>query len=227
MASNPARTSMVIFDCDGVLVDTMPVADQVCVRFFNQMGLPISIGDFRAISSGRDLVGLCQHCCDLAGVAFKTDMPEQIRSEIVRGLKNNVTAIPGAVDAVRCLDNKGKKLCVASSGSVMKMKMTLGAVGLLPIFEGLLFSAQDYGRGKPYPDVFLNAAQVMEMDVGCCLVVEDTLAGVRAGVAAGMKVLGFIGDEFAPREEMARAGAQLFDDMALLEEMIDFFERSL
>jgi len=218
---------MVIFDCDGVLVDTMPVADQTCVRFFNQMGLAFSIDDFRFISSGRDLVGLCQYCCDLAGVSFNADMPEQIRSEIVSALKDNVVAIPGAVDAVRRLDEKGKQLCVASSGSVSKMKMTLGSVGLLSIFEDLLFSAQDCGRGKPYPDVFLTAAKTMEVDVRHCLVVEDTLEGVQAAKAAGMEVLGFVRDFYAPHDEMGRAGAQLFDNMEELEEMIDFFERSL
>jgi len=218
---------MVVFDCDGVLVDTVPVADQTCVTFFNQMGLSFSIDEFRMVSSGRDLVGLCQHCCDLAGLSFNEDIPEQLRSEIVSALKDNVIAIPGVVDVVRRLDENGKQLCVASSGSVSKMKMTLGAVGLLPVFEDLLFSAQDCGRGKPYPDVFLTAAKTMKVDVGRCLVVEDTLEGVQAAKAADMHVLGFARDSYAPRSEMERSGARLFDNMEELEEMIDFFERSL
>jgi len=154
-------------------------------------------------------------------------MPVLLRSEIVDDLKDNVTAIQGAVDAVLRLDEHGQKFCVASSGSVAKMEMTLGAVGLLPMFENLMFSAQDYGRGKPYPDVFLTAAKILQVDVRRCLVVEDSLEGVRAGVAAGMQVLGFVRDAYAPRDDMEQAGAVLFYDMMELEEIVDFFERSL
>ena len=218
--SDRQNCGMVIFDCDGVLVDTIPLADAACVRFFNNTGLELSIADYRAISSGRDLRAICEYCSDLAGVPFDADMPEQVRGEIVGALKGNVTAIPGAVDTVRRLHGNGQKLCVASSGAVSKMEMTLGAVGLLPVFDGLLFSAQDCGRGKPCPDVFLTAAQVMNVDVGRCVVVEDTLEGVQAAIAAGMQVFGFVRDAFAPCDEMERAGAQLFDDMAALEGVI-------
>jgi beta-phosphoglucomutase-like phosphatase (HAD superfamily) len=106
--------------------------------------------------------------------------------------------------------------CVASSANVGKMHMTLGASGLLPLLDKVLFSASMVENGKPAPDLFLHAAREMGHAPERSIVIEDSVAGALAGRAAGMRVLGYAGDPLSDRQGLAEAGAELFDDMRRL-----------
>ena len=170
--------SLVIFDCDGVLVDSELIANRVFCARLNQLGLPLTLEDMF-----RDFVGRSMPQC------------EQHVAALLAGL-----AVP---------------FCVASSGDKAKIRLTLGKTGLLPLFEGKIFSVMDVARPKPAPDIFLHAAAQMGAPAADCVVVEDTPTGVVAGIAAGMQVCGFAARTPAPR--LWAAGAhQVFDDMRAL-----------
>ena len=111
--------------------------------------------------------------------------------------------------------------CVASSGPYAKIRLSLGVTQLLPIFEGRIFSAVEVNRGKPFPDLFLYAAEKMGVPSKNCIVVEDSVFGVQAGVAAGMAVLGYA--ERTNPESLRKAGATVFDDMIELPDLIENF----
>ncbi|HEX5478074.1 MAG TPA: HAD-IA family hydrolase, partial [Burkholderiales bacterium] len=110
--------------------------------------------------------------------------------------------------------------CVASNGTVGRMRTTLGATGLLPLFEGRLFSSMEVARPKPAPDLFLHAARSMGARAAHCIVVEDTLAGVQAALAAGMKALAYAGGPYADPAALASAGGRTFTDMESLQELL-------
>ena len=119
-------------------------------------------------------------------------------------------------DAVTALQAAGFDTCVASSGTPEKMRFTLGLTGLWDLFDGRIFSAAQVPRGKPFPDLFLHAAISMNVQPFDCIVVEDSLPGVQAARAAGMKALAYAGEPYANRDALQQAGGQVFDDMKQL-----------
>jgi len=110
--------------------------------------------------------------------------------------------------------------CVASSGEMEKMDITLGSSGLMPRVAGRIYNSAMVARGKPAPDLFLYAAKSMGAQPAACVVVEDSVAGVSAGIAAGMRVMAYAAAAYTDREGMRRAGGELFDDMAALPRLI-------
>ena len=129
---------------------------------------------------------------------------------------SGVEAIPHVREAIVHLDAIGTPFCVASSAKVEKMHLTLGASGLLPLLEDVLFSAWMVEKGKPAPDLFLHAASEMGHAPQRCAVIEDSVAGALAGKAAGMRVFGYTADPLTDANGLAQAGAELFDDMRAL-----------
>jgi HAD superfamily hydrolase (TIGR01509 family) len=123
--------------------------------------------------------------------------------------------VPGIEAALDGLAARGIRTCVASSGTHAKMTMTLGLTGLLPRFEGRIYSGTQVARGKPAPDLFVFAARQMGCPVGECVVVEDSVAGVAAAMAARMRVIAF-GSGVTPRNRLERPGVLVIDDMAEL-----------
>jgi HAD superfamily hydrolase (TIGR01509 family) len=111
--------------------------------------------------------------------------------------------------------------CVASNGEPMHMRRGLGAAGLLPLFEGRMFSAAQVAQPKPAPDVYLHAARAMGVHPSRCVVVEDTPTGARAGLAAGMRVFGYVGSPLNQRDELTRLGATTFTRMADLPALLE------
>jgi HAD superfamily hydrolase (TIGR01509 family) len=134
--------------------------------------------------------------------------------------REGVAPPPGLVAALDLLDARRVPYCVASSGEVEKMRLTLGLAGLLPRFERHMFSATMVARGKPFPDLFLHAAKAMGVVAADCVVVEDAVPGVRAARAAGMRVLAYAAAPHADRAGLREAGGELFDDMARLPVML-------
>jgi HAD superfamily hydrolase (TIGR01509 family) len=163
------------------------------------------------------------HCCDIIAVMLKKSIPadfvEQYRMRTAAALHAELKLVPGIESVLDELDERAVPFCVASSGSHEKMQTTLGITGLLPRFQGKLFSVTEVARAKPYPDVFLYAAAKSGALASECVVVEDTPTGVAAGVAAGMIVYGYCAQ--TPQHRLQEAGAHYtFDSMSKLPQLL-------
>jgi HAD superfamily hydrolase (TIGR01509 family) len=207
---------LVIFDCDGVLVDSELITARVFGAMLRELGLPCTLEFLFENFVGRSM----RQCCDQLTVLLGRELPEdflqQYHLRSTEALEAEVQAVQGVEDVIEGLE---VPYCVASSGSDAKMTTTLGVTGLLPRFRGRMFSAADVARGKPAPDVFLHAASKCGVAPAACAVIEDSPAGVEAGVAAGMTVYGYCAYTSAPR--LLRAGAHhTFDSMAALPELL-------
>ena len=189
----------VIFDCDGVLVDSEPTSNRILARMLTDLGLPMTTQDSMATFMGRSWASNLAIIGDRLGTAPPPDFTERYRAQRNVAL-TDVQPVPGVLEAIARIE---LPMCVASSGDHVKMQITLGAVGLLDRFEGRIFSAADLdGRGKPAPDLFLWAADEMGFEPATTAVVEDSPPGVDAGVAAGMQVFGYRVDAPVRFEDM-------------------------
>jgi HAD superfamily hydrolase (TIGR01509 family) len=208
-ASPPA---LVIFDCDGVLVDSEPIANRVFARMLAAQGLVLDEARMDELFLGRTMA----HCLALAAERLGRRLPEDFEAEHDRLLFEALAAELEPIPGVRqVLDGLATPFCVASNGGADKVRFSLERVGLLPRFEGRMFSAAEVACGKPAPDLFLHAARRMGVAPAACVVVEDSPAGVAAGVAAGMRVLGFAAR--TPVARLREAGAhQVFARMDAL-----------
>ncbi|WP_428651524.1 HAD family hydrolase [Roseibium sp.] len=204
---------LVIFDCDGVLVDTERVANRILAELVTDLGFPISGPQCQQRFMGRTLENVREMVEELTGHALAADWPEQVRRRDLEAFRAGVPAIPGVSDVLDDLDRRDVPYCVGSSGRHEKMRTTLGSSGLLPRLEGKLFSAEDCARGKPAPDVFLLAAKTMGHLPENCTVIEDSVPGVLAAKAAGMRAFAFVEDPACDRDALRSAGAILFESM--------------
>ena len=206
---------LVIFDCDGVLVDSERLTNAVFADMLNELGLSFSLDDMFREFVGRSMT----QCLEKIETLLGTPVPESFADEYGRrtevamrdGLRP-VAGIEAALDAISI------PTCVASSGSHDKMRMTLGLTGLIDRFSGRLFSVTEVSRGKPHPDVFLYAAEQMRSRPERCAVVEDTAIGAQAGNAAGMTVFGYA--ELTDPAALAAEGAIVFDEMSRLPSLL-------
>jgi HAD superfamily hydrolase (TIGR01509 family) len=206
---------LVIFDCDGVLVDTEAVANRFLARLLGECGIAVTYEDCRRRFVGRTIEAVQAMAEAGSGIALGPDWPAKVRAGTEQAFREaGVDAVPGAEAAIRALRAADVPYCVASSGRFSKMRTSLGAAGLLPLVEDVLFSAEQVAHGKPAPDLFLYAARSMGAAPADALVIEDTVPGVLAGKAAGMRVLGYAGDPLTDAAGLREAGAELFDDMA-------------
>ena len=210
------NTELVIFDCDGVLVDSERITNRVFAQMLNELGLPVTLEDMFERFVGNSM----SHCLELINQMLGKPPPsgffDEYRVRTKSALESELKPISGIEDA---LDAIGIPYCVASSGDHDKMRATLGITKLLPKFEGRLFSVTEVPRGKPHPDVFLLAAERFGVAPAGCAVVEDTPVGVAAGVAAGMRVFGYAAS--TPRRRLIDAGAHvIFDDMRNLRALL-------
>ena len=205
---------LVVFDCDGVLVDTEPIDSDVISVLLNELGLNIDPAEV-----GRRTTGLS----DLEiWVEFEGDLGRPIPEAFIvhheaminERFKQRLLPMPGVVDAVRRVMDAGIPVCVASNGYLKKMSVTLGVTGLAAYFGDHVFSKTQVDRGKPAPDLFLYAAERMGVPAAQCVVIEDSLPGVQAALAAGMEVFGYCpkGDIW----HLGELGIPTFDDMAKL-----------
>jgi HAD superfamily hydrolase (TIGR01509 family) len=196
---------LVIFDCDGVLVDSELITNRVFARMINELGVQVTLEDMFEQFVGRSMA----YCCDLIAHMLKKPIPddfvEQYRIRTTAALHAELEPVPGIESVLDELSERGVRFCVASSGSHEKMRTTLGITGLLSRFENKLFSVTEVANGKPAPDVFLHAAKKTGVTPSRCFVVEDTPTGVIAGVAAGMTVFGYCA--LTPAHRLIEAGA--------------------
>ena len=201
---------MVIFDCDGVLVDSERLTHQVVVDMLAEQGVALGFDEavdrFIGMSMANGLVQLKALLGGELPADFLPEMGRRTRAAFRAGL----TAVPG-VEAV--LDGLQRPFCVASNGNHAKVNFTLGHTGLLPRFTGRIFTADDVAHPKPAPDLFLLAARTLGALPAHTTVVEDTPTGVAAARAAGMRVIGFAAMTPAGRLQAAGADA-IAHDMA-------------
>ncbi len=202
------RFDLVLFDCDGVLVDSERLAVRTEARILAALGWPLSEADIVARFVGRSAAHMQAEVEAALGrpVDWETEFEARYREVFTAEL----TPVDGVVEA---LDRIETPWCVASSGTHEKIRFSLGLTGLLPRFEGRIFSVEDVARGKPAPDLFLWAARSLRADPAACVVVEDSAAGVEAARAAGMAVLAFAGG-VTPAARLAGDGVVVFDAMA-------------
>lgn len=212
--------SLVIFDCDGVLVDTERLANRSMAELVTELGYPMSVQECQQRFMGRTLENVQDMIEELIGRELPADWPEQVRRRDLKAFEAGVDAIQGVAAVLDDLDRRGVPYCVGSSGKYQKMRTTLGSSGLLPRLEGRLFSAQDCDNGKPAPDVFLLAARTMGHGPQGCVVIEDSVPGVMAARAAGMRAFAFVEDPSCDRDALISAGAILFDSMAELPDLL-------
>lgn len=208
--------SLVIFDCDGVLVDTETVSNRLLVRVLAEDGFHITYEECRRLFVGRTMQAVMEHVEGAIGRSLGAHWPAYIREETLKAFGEGIAPVAGAEETLQALRAKGVPFCVASSGKFEKMRFTLGATGLLPLVEDVLFSAEQVARGKPAPDLFLHAAKEMGNPPATSLVIEDSVPGVQAAVAAGMPVIGYAGDPHTDAAGLEREGAHVIHDMRAL-----------
>ncbi|MFF5159968.1 HAD family hydrolase [Streptomyces sp. NPDC000348] len=208
------RYDLVIFDNDGVLVDSEPISNRLLAAFLTELGHPTSYED-----SIRDYMGSAMHRVhdlveERTGQRLPADFDDVFHARVFAAFERELKPVVGAVEALEKLAADGVPYCVASSGSHERIRVGHRTTGLDRWFDDeRIFSSQDVGRGKPAPDLFLYAAERMGVAAERCVVVEDSPLGVRAAVAAGMDVYGFTA--MTPAGKLSGTTG-LFEDMAEL-----------
>jgi HAD superfamily hydrolase (TIGR01509 family) len=218
------KYAAVLFDCDGVLVDSEPITNGVLRDMLQERGWTLTVEECmrrfigKAVRDERDAIE--RH----TGQPLTEEWMVAFRARRDAALRQGLSAIPNAVAAVRQVHALyGGRIACASGADRRKVELQLHKVGLAAYFEGRVFSGHEMPRSKPHPDVYLAAAKALGVDARACVVVEDTVAGVTAGVAAGAAVLGYCPSEIghSSAAELRRAGAQrLMVDMAELVHLV-------
>jgi HAD superfamily hydrolase (TIGR01509 family) len=213
--ASPVRA--VIFDCDGVLVDSERIAAPILAEQLTALGLPTTPADVDRDFKGRSWEsGLEVIRARRGGEEPWPELRERYRAALFAAFDAQLQPIAGIAAALDALDAAGIPFCVASSGDHERIRRGLRAAGLLDRFpDETIFSFEDVEHGKPAPDLFLHAAQRMGFDPATTAVVEDSPAGVQAGIAAGMRVLGYVAPD-ADAAALTSQGAEPFQDMGKL-----------
>ena len=210
-----------IFDCDGVLVDSEPLANASLSRALKPHGLDWTVEETMRRLMGRSLKSCVEIIEAEIGRKLPDDFVETMQAETYRSFRAApLQAVAGVKDAIVKLQAERFSTCVASSGSPEKMRFTLGLTGLWDLFGGRIFSSSQVPRGKPFPDLFLHAAISMDVQPFDCIVVEDSVPGVQAARSAGMRALAYAGAPYADRDGLGAAGGFLFRDMKELPELV-------
>jgi HAD superfamily hydrolase (TIGR01509 family) len=199
---------VVIFDCNGVLVDSEPLSTAIVSQEFMRAGFGLTPDVVARYFTGRRQADMFAEVEIAAGRKLPKDFAATVANATLRKFRVELRATAHAAHALSWL--RGPK-CVASSSTLDRMRVSLESTDLIRFFEPNLFSAGDVPNGKPAPDLFLHAAAKMRVNPADCLVVEDSPAGVAAGVAAGMTVIGFVGGSHAGAglgKYLAAAGAR-------------------
>ena len=210
---------LVIFDCDGVLVQSEEITLSVLIAMLNaqvQNGKTLDSAYFIEHFRGRKIADCLREAEQLLGIYLTPQFEEDFRVRALEALTLNVKATDGILEVLNVLEIP---YCVASSAPRNKIEQCLRLVGLLPYFEGRIFSCYELGRWKPDPLVFLTACETYNVEPCHALVIEDSVTGIQAAVAATIQVLGF--GPVSRHRILAEAGALPFADMRELPTVID------
>jgi HAD superfamily hydrolase (TIGR01509 family) len=191
---------LLIFDCDGVLVDSEPLSCRIDAEVLTRLGIPYTTEEITRSFVGVSQKDMIARISVERGVTLPDDLGEQINRALFARFETDLKPVDGVRDAILALPYRR---CVASSSLPERIALSLRVTGLADLFDNV-FSASEVRRGKPAPDLFLHAASRMEADPAKCVVIEDSIAGVQAACAAGMRVVGFTGGGHCGPEHGAR-----------------------
>jgi HAD superfamily hydrolase (TIGR01509 family) len=213
---------VIIFDCNGVLVDSEPIAAAVAAQEFQRLGIQVTPEIVSRYFLGRRPGDMFAEVEAASGRKLPANFSAVVAAATVRQLRSDLHVIPHAAHALTWL--RGPK-CVATSSPLERARVSLETTGLMRFFEGRVFSASDVARGKPAPDLFFHVANSMGQNPRDCIVVEDSPAGIAAACAAGMNAIGFVGGSHAGPGLAAQlmhsgAGAVIADLRALKETVV-------
>ena len=213
------KIEAVLFDCDGVLVDSEPITLRVMTASFNAIGFPLSYEQVVQRFLGKSLPEEIPAIEAELGRPLPSDFVARFRADRNVALEREIVAIPGVADLIYKLQSLDIPFAVASGADCAKMRITLGKTGLLPYFEDVMVGSDMVAHTKPAPDVYLKAAQILNVDPRRCIVIEDTPTGTHAGLAAGAKVYGF--SRFTDAQLLLAAGVtSVFREMAELSNLL-------
>jgi HAD superfamily hydrolase (TIGR01509 family) len=211
-------TELVIFDCDGVLVDSERIAVPIDQYVLSQLGWTLTQEEIIERFVGRSDQFIASEIEAHLGHPLAPDWEDPFHHLYEAAFQAELRPVDGVLEA---LDQITVPTCVASSGSHDKMRRTLGLVGLYEHFAGRIFSASEVTRGKPAPDLFLYAAARMGVRPTACAVVEDSRPGIEAARSAGMRPFGYAGG-LTPADVLSAPGTVVFDDMRELPALLGF-----
>ena len=209
-------SDLIIFDCDGVLVDSEPIVNHVFVDMLAEVGFELDYEKTLREFSGGSMTTRLETTQSRLSWSVPPDFVTNFDRRVTEAMRRKLRAVPGVFEALAELRSPW---CVASNGSHEQVQTRLGLAGLLSRFEPRLFGALEVRRSKPYPDVFLHAARCMGVEPSRCAVVEDSVTGVQAGVQAGMVVYGYA--QLTPSDALRQAGARVFSKMKGLPSLLE------
>lgn len=209
---------LVIFDCDGVLVDSEGLASELEVELFAEIGMPMTSAEIAERFLGRSVAFVNEAIAEHLGGSLPADWERYWEGRYRDVLSERLRPIPGVVQA---LEQITLPVCVASSSGLESIAFKLSLCGLADRFGDRIFSATQVPHGKPAPDLFLLAADRLGADPARCAVIEDSPVGVQAGRAAGMRTFAYAGGEMVVRERLEGEATIVFDDMWRLPELLE------
>ncbi|MGI1680068.1 MAG: HAD family phosphatase [Cellvibrionaceae bacterium] len=217
------KLPLIIFDCDGVLVDSEDIANQVLVKHIQQLGVDITEDHGSRLYRGLSMSTILDKIKSQINFPLPEYFLENLQKETFLHFSRSLKAVSGVESVIIWLMEKGYNICVASSGSYDKLDLTLSITGLDSYFAPNIFSASEVQKGKPFPDLFLYAADQMGFAAEECIVIEDSLPGVMAASRANMAVFAYCKCQTKISiDQMSELGATIFHDM---NELTSFFHR--
>lgn len=208
------RPDLIIFDCDGVLVDSETISNELLAKAVTELGWPTTTEQSHQRFRGRSMLSTLEIIREETDLDIPDDWPQAVRQVIRKAVIDTVTPIPGIHGVVETVASAGIPRCVGSSSPPDYLEQVLSRTDLDHHFGADVFSATMVAKGKPAPDLFLFAASQMGHVPQSAVVIEDTVPGVQAGMAAGMRVIGYAGDPNTDGNALATAGAVVVSDMA-------------
>lgn len=208
---------LVIFDCDGVLVDSERLTNQVMRDDLATRGLDLPLDHIMELFVGGTIASAGEEAARL-GADVPQDWVPMIHDKMFAVLRAEVEIIPGIARVIDDLRAAGIAIAVGSNGPMAKMEITLKKTGLWDKFDGAIYTAHDLDAPKPDPAIYLHAARMAGVDPQDAVVVEDSASGARAAKSAGMRCLGYTAD--TPKDRLAGIADVLFDDMADLPKLL-------
>lgn len=206
-----SKYKCIIFDCDGVLVDSEPIANQVLVDMANEHGANIDLEYALKNFKGTSMQNCYAQVAELATERLPEDFMPNFRERSFESFRKNIQPVKGVTEVIENLD---MPFCVASSGPENKIQLNLELTGLWPHFEGNVFSCFAIRKWKPDPAVFLWAAETLGFHPSECLVIEDSMSGVEAAIQGGFDVFGYTAHDY--HNELEGNATLTFDDMSQL-----------
>ncbi len=210
-----SRYKCIIFDCDGVLVDSEAIGTSVFLDLAKTLGVTMTLHEGLTCFKGKSLQACIDIVAELSGKPIPETFENEYRKQSFKAFEKHIKPIEGVPELLKTLTIP---FCVASSGPESKIKLNLKHTGLLPYFENCIFSCYTIQKWKPDPGIFLWAAKTMGFEPNECVVIEDSLSGVRAAKAGGFEVFGFTAHDY--NNTLENEVTKTFDNMSLLLNMI-------